>query len=82
MTRLLEQGDAINPLQTQLRNKVDCEEHSHYVHAPRHWYMVLHNGCWERHLTHNSPLNFDLTVGCSLYGVSNHKVGSKFRVEP
>ena len=25
-------------------------------------YRVLQNGCHERHLTHDSPLNFDLTL--------------------
>ena len=35
-----------------------------------HRYWVLQNGCPEHHLTHDSPLNFDLT-SASLFNVAN-----------
>ena len=30
-TSSMEQGDAVNPLQTQLQDKVDCKEHSMFM---------------------------------------------------
>ena len=43
-------------------------------------YWVLQNGCPEHHLTHCSPLNFDLTLA-SLFHVANFLMWVQVRVE-
>ena len=57
-----------------------CYHSNHITISLQHanaWYRVLHNGCCKRYSTHNSPLNFDLTLAI----VCLPKVGSMFRVE-
>ena len=39
-------------------------------------YRILQNGCREQHSTHDSPLNFDLTLGAIRLVQSGFKVQS------
>ena len=41
------------------------------------YHTGMQNGCRERHSSHDSPLNFNLTLAIACLP----KVGSKFRVE-